>query len=241
MANNFFRFKQFIVYQNEAIMPISTDACVLGSMVSVQQAPAKILDIGTGSGVLSLMMAQKFENAKITALDINEDAITQAQLNFADSIFANRCEAIYGDVVSIVLDTKFDFIICNPPYFKNSLQATSSNINIAKHSTALTLNQLAIAIKNLLSKKGNFSIIIPHPRVNEFMDIATENELFINEVIHMQHNKNKSFTTSIINGSLSTNASNNSKTQTNYFTLKNTNDTYTEQAVIALQPFYLNL
>lgn len=161
MKSNPFRFKQFVVDDDTSSMKVGTDAVLLGSWAS-PPASGKILDIGTGSGVIALMMAQKSE-AYITAIDIHEPSIAQAEKNFVKSPWGNRIKAIN---ISLELfadscNQKFDFIISNPPFFINSLKPKKERLTLAKHTNDSFIDNFTNDLCRLLNPSGKIALIIP--------------------------------------------------------------------------------
>jgi tRNA1Val (adenine37-N6)-methyltransferase len=237
MANNYFKFKKFTVYQNACAMKVSTDACLLGAMANAAVAPQRILDIGSGTGVLSLMLAQKYPNAKIAALEIDAAAATQASENVAKSLFANQIEVQCGNILEYKAQHLVDFIISNPPYFEQDLQTNIAALNVAKHSTELTLEQLAISISLLLHSRGAFCVIIPYHRVAYFLSVLSKVGLCAYSQVNVRHLESKPFLTSIMHGSFGAQRS----LAASSFTLKKDNTNYTQEALDLLSPFYLHL
>lgn len=159
--NSFFLFKQFTVRQARSAMKVCTDSCLLGA---VAQPPlhGRILDIGTGTGLLSLMLAQKTE-AMITAVEIDPEAAKEAAANFQDSPWAGRLQVLRASFQDYVKTsgTRFDFIISNPPFFEDNLLTGNPHKDLALHSTALSLEELAEGVAALLSPRGRFTYMLP--------------------------------------------------------------------------------
>lgn len=160
MGQNAFRFKQFSVNQDKCAMKINTDGVLLGAWASGRGAD-RILDIGTGTGVIALMMAQQNNEAKITAIDIDENAYLQAMENFAGSLWNKNLDAQHIGLQNFTSETEFDIIITNPPYFIQDYKTEDEARNIARHSTALSYDELLVGINHLLSKEGKAFLIIP--------------------------------------------------------------------------------
>ena len=155
-----FHFKQFSIRQDYAAMKVGTDSDLLGALA---EGGTRILDIGTGTGVLALMMAQRFPDAHITAIDIDADAIMDASYNFSHSPFADRLTLHHcslKDFVNVNVGT-FNAILCNPPYFDNSLEAPDKHRAIARHTSSLPFSQLIESTYHLLEAGGRFSVILP--------------------------------------------------------------------------------
>ena len=157
MSNNYFQFKRFVVRQERCAMKVGTDGTLLGAWARGGQ---RVLDIGTGTGLIALMMAQRCPKALVTAVDIDADAVRQARENVAESPFAERITVVEGDIISH-FSPHFDAIVCNPPYFNDSLTCPDEQRTTARHTTTLTYRELLAAVARLLSDAGEFSVVIP--------------------------------------------------------------------------------
>ncbi|NJK95754.1 MAG: methyltransferase [Bacteroidales bacterium] len=162
MANPFFRFKQFTVWHDHCAMKVNTDGVLLGSWAFVDSTEY-ILDIGTGSGLIALMMAQRFTQATIHAVEIDEEAYLQARNNVLASPWNNRIEIIQNDFLNYqpAKNIKYDLIVSNPPYFTNSLKNIRRNKTIARHSENLPFGPFLEKISQLLNTEGIFAVILP--------------------------------------------------------------------------------
>ena len=161
MANSYFQFKRFTVCQQHCAMKVGTDGTLLGAWAAAPQAPGRILDIGTGTGLIALMMAQRFPEALVTAIDIDEMAVSQAAENVAASPFADRISVVAADVQTFRTAEKFDSIVCNPPFFEDSLTCPDPQRTEARHTVTLGYRQLMESVFRLLKDDGLFSVIIP--------------------------------------------------------------------------------
>ena len=171
MSNNYFQFKRFVVRQERCAMKVGTDGTLLGAWARGGQ---RVLDIGTGTGLIALMMAQRCPDAQVTAVDIDADAVRQARENVAESPFAERITVVEGDINTLTIPNSgnhishlspliyhFDAIVCNPPYFNDSLTCPDEQRTTARHTTTLTYRELMAAVARLLSDDGEFSVVIP--------------------------------------------------------------------------------
>lgn len=167
MAGDFFNFQQFTIRQQNAAMKVGTDSDLLGALCA---GGNKILDIGTGTGVLSLMMAQRFPNAQITAIDIDEGAIADAAYNFEHSRWADRIELHHASLQEFVNQSSggFDAVVCNPPYFDRSLECPDKGRTRARHTSSLPFPILVEGAWRLLVEGGLFSVCIPPEVRSEF-------------------------------------------------------------------------
>jgi tRNA1Val (adenine37-N6)-methyltransferase len=185
MPNNYFNFKQFTVQQEHCAMKVCTDACLFGAYVADQvktKAAANILDIGTGTGLLSLLLAQKIPGM-IDAVEIDKAAYTQAKENFEQSSWKERLSVFNTDVLKFESGKKYDCIISNPPFFEKDLKSSNENKNAARHDTTLTLEQLITTVKKILNDDGSFAVLLPYHRVEECIALAEKAGLVLNKKI----------------------------------------------------------
>lgn len=177
MPNPYFSFKRFTVYHDRCAMKVGTDGVLLGAWTDVSSAQ-RILDIGTGTGLISLMLAQRCE-ARIRAVDIDRDAVEQAKGNVAASPWRDRIEVELQDIRRYISDEGFDVIVSNPPYFIDSLKCPDIQRNIARHTDHLDFENLIEAAARLLHPKGTFSVIIPMDGAEVFKAIARRYRLHL--------------------------------------------------------------
>ena len=161
MANGYFQFKQFTVHQQHCAMKVGTDGTLLGAWAQASDGACRILDIGTGTGLIALMMAQRYPQAKVTAIDIDDGAVRQAKENVSASPFVDRINVIKADVLTFEEEEKYDSIVCNPPFFEDSLTCPDPQRTEARHTVSLGYRQLMEAAFRLLKDDGHFSLIIP--------------------------------------------------------------------------------
>ena len=183
MSNSYFQFKQFTIHQENCAMKVCTDGCLFGAWVADKMANDKkefdtILDIGTGTGLLSLLLAQKLPG-KIDAIELDEMAAEQAAQNMEASPWKNRLQVICGDARTVHLGRKYDLIVSNPPFFENDLKSNDTKRNLALHSEALNLEELLTVITKLLQPEGKFAVLLPYHRKNFFIKIASEQGFFL--------------------------------------------------------------
>ena len=176
MNHRVFRFKQCAIDDSRCAMKVGTDAVILGAWANICNANT-VLDIGTGCGLIALMIAQRC-NAQITAIDIDENAFIQSKENFLDSPWSQRLKSIHGAVQQFDLSSKYDFIISNPPFFKNALKAPDPQRNTARHNDKLSFESLLDAVNRLLNDKGIFSFILPVTEANQVITLATAYQLY---------------------------------------------------------------
>jgi len=186
MANTYFKFKQFTINQDRCAMKVGTDGVLLGAYANIENAQ-NILDIGTGTGLIALMLAQR-SNAKITAIEIEKHASIQAKENVENSKFSNSIEIINTSLQEYAKNTnnKFDLIVSNPPYFQNSYKAETSQRTTARHTTKLTYTELISNSAKLLSNTGEIYIIIPKDEEQNLIEIATCYNLFVTDILNIK-------------------------------------------------------
>lgn len=190
MANSWFQFQQFRVQQDRCAMKISTDAVLLGSLAQ-SPYPKQILDIGTGTGVMALMLAQRFPEAQVTALEIDPAAATQADENFKESPFAERLNLVPTALQEFSTDSSFDLIVSNPPYFPDHLKSSDPKRNLALHTDSLSFEALLHHACQLLLPSGQFWVILPPRQMRDFCSLAEEALLFPNSKIQIQDSASK--------------------------------------------------
>ncbi len=173
MPNNYLQFKQFTVKQDLAAMKVGTDGVLLGAWAPAADA-STILDVGTGTGLVALMLAQRNSNARITGIEIDEAAYKQATQNAADSPWSERIKIVFGAFQTMLQSTpnQFDLIVSNPPFFINSKIAQSPSRTVARHASELTHEELLIFAKKILTPTGKLSIILPYSGYKLFSDLA---------------------------------------------------------------------
>lgn len=192
-----FEFKQFTIDDSNCSMKVGTDAVLLGALANPLSFPDKILDIGTGCGVIALMMAQRFNSATVLAIDIDSTSCEVCSRNFESSPFGNKLE-VSNTALQDFKQEGFDLIVSNPPYFENSLKAPNQQRSLARHTDSLSFNELINHSKRLLNNKGELWIIIPTNVANKIIKYGCQTELFPRIKIDIKNNPNKESKRSII-------------------------------------------
>ena len=170
-----FRFQIFDILQHKNVFRVGTDGVLLGALCQVENAQ-KILEVGTGTGLISLMLAQRNANAEITALDLNEDAVKLAQENFKNSPFSERLQVFHQDFKTFESQKEYDFVVCNPPFFEEN---NSVKDILARQQVELTFRNLIEKASKILSSEGIFSVIIPSESAQEFENLAQDFDLHL--------------------------------------------------------------
>jgi tRNA1Val (adenine37-N6)-methyltransferase len=172
-----FRFKQFSVQHDLCAMKVGTDGVLLGAWTDVSEART-ILDVGSGSGLIALMLAQR-SRASIDAIDVDWNACRQAEINFANAPFSHLMRIIHSNLKDYFPDLKYDLIVSNPPYFVNSLKSPDAGRSIARHTDDLNFEDLIAHSSRLLSEKGKLSLILPADTCDTIQTLAKKHSLFL--------------------------------------------------------------
>ncbi|REE05752.1 tRNA1(Val) (adenine(37)-N6)-methyltransferase [Marinoscillum furvescens] len=180
MPNSYFQFKQFRIEQGGTAMKVTTEGCVLGAWVSkVAVGSGNVLDIGAGTGLLSLMVAQKLPDVEVHAVELDATAAEQARQNFEASPWNDRLVLHEGPVQDQVFADAFELIISNPPFFNDSLRSPQEAINLARHDSSLSQTDLLTAISRLLSSTGTAFVLYPEREALRFAELAVQQGFFV--------------------------------------------------------------
>ena len=240
MANDYFQFKEFRIHQDKCSMKVCTDACLFGSLLPVSTKngePIKqALDIGTGTGLLSLMYAQRNIHAAIDAVEIEENAYNQAKENFTQSRWSDRLTLFHNDIRSFVPRKKYDLVIANPPFYENELLSNEKNKNIAKHDEGLTLKDLMDSIKRHIAPHGTFAVLLPWHRIKYVEDLAARNHFFAHGKIFARQTPTHNFFRGILLFSHTR-----YDATTTEIIIKNKDGNYTDEFSELLKAYYLKL
>lgn len=226
-------------------MKVCTDACLFGAWVAntIQHLIPKyrdniqnILDIGTGTGLLSLIIAQKNKNIIIDAVEIDESAAQQANTNFEKSPWANRLHIIQDDIRKVNLTKKYDLIISNPPFFQNHLKSNSVTKNLALHNQALSLGELLISIKNNLSNNGISIILLSYNHSYYFEELLINNQFYLNEKVLVKQTPNHNYFRNIL-----TFSKQQTEKKVTSLIIQDIHSNYTPAFIELLKDYYLKL
>jgi tRNA1Val (adenine37-N6)-methyltransferase len=185
-----FRFQQFEVQQDRCAMKVGTDGILLGAWAPLGQA-ARILDIGTGTGLLALMAAQRCPQAQIDAVEVEPQAAEQARENVQRSPFGDRIRVLQGKVQDLPGAACYDHIICNPPYYQQGLAPPAEGRRMARHAHSLSYPELIKNIGRLLAPDGKSSLILPVHSFSSFLSLAAEQNLFPSSILSLRSHPHK--------------------------------------------------
>jgi len=173
-----FEFKQFTIDDSACAMKVGTDGVLLGAWTPVEGA-RKALDIGTGSGLIALMLAQRNADLLIDAVDIDEAAIIQARQNIDASPFSSQVKAEVCDILEMPTEKKYDLIVSNPPFYQEQTSCPDKKRDTARHTASLPFDSLIAKAKELMEQEGTFSVIIPTSSVIDFIGSAAQHRLYL--------------------------------------------------------------
>jgi tRNA1Val (adenine37-N6)-methyltransferase len=221
-------------------MKVCTDACLFGAYAAskfIQRVDEKnrFLDIGSGTGLLSLMLAQK-SAVHIDAVEIDEDAYMQSRKNFELSPFNQRLHAFHSDILHYNPPEKYQFIICNPPFFVNDLKSRDPKKNAAKHDSTLHLQPLALTIGKLLDNGGFFTLLLPFQQASIFEEIAVATGFYLTEKVLLKHSSNHPYSRCFL---LFSNKI--SKPILKELIIKKLEGKYTEEIIELMKDYYLHI
>lgn len=220
-------------------MKVTTDSCLFGAWVAndikTENVPSThILDIGSGSGLLSLMLAQQTRGS-IDGIELQESDYQQSIQNISSSSFHNQVQVFNADALSFNYIKKYDIIISNPPFYESDLKSNTEGKNIAHHDDGLKLNELIPLIDKLLQSNGNFYLLLPAKRQKDIQHIITASRLCSNQVIFVRQTGNHEPFRIMLKGSF-----NKAGIRSTDIVIKK-NNLYTHEFTRLLQPYYLNL
>lgn len=222
-------------------MKVTTDSCLFGAWVAEEvggrrSEVRRVLDIGAGTGLLSLMLAQK-ANATITAIEIDKDAFEQASKNMAALPWKNNINIIHADIKEFITKEKFDCIISNPPFYENEWQSGDAQKNIAHHSHQLLLEELLDIISNLLKPGGIFYLLLPYKRHNEIMKLFNQKNIFIAKKILVRQTEQHDYFRIMIAAQFIPIT----ETIASELSIRNKRNEYTKEFTTLLKDYYLYL
>ncbi|QIE59484.1 methyltransferase [Rasiella rasia] len=188
MASKPFQFKQFTVAQDRCAMKIGTDGVLLGAWVSLQNKPNSILDLGTGTGVIALQLAQRCDAETIDAVEIDEDAYEQSTENFENSPWGDRLFCYHASVQEFAseIEETYDLIVSNPPYYTEDYKSENLARDTARFTDTLPFEHLVVCASHLLSETGTFSVILPKKEEKNFIALAEKHSLFPKHICRVQ-------------------------------------------------------
>ena len=236
-----FKFKEFSIHQDKTAMKIGTDAVLLGAWVFLENEIDSILDVGSGTGIIALMLAQRSFALTIDAVEIDNDAYEQTVTNFENSNWGDRLYCYHSSFQNFAdeiaeEDETYDLIISNPPFYTDEFESENDARNKARFTSSLSFNELLKGVSKILSKKGKFAVIIPFKEEQVFVELAKENNLFLNRVCHVKGNPSSAFKRSLLEFSFE-----DKKLIKENLTIEIKRHQYTEEYINLTKDFYLKM
>ena len=233
-----FQFKQFIIQQNKTAMKVGTDGVLLGSWAKVSSKAERILDIGTGTGLIALMMAQRSTAKVIDAVELNERAYHQAKENFKASNWSERLSCFHSSfqIFSNEMEGNYDLIVSNPPFYIATQRTALEDRDMARHSDHLRFGELLIGVAKLLNKKGSCAFIIPFSEQDDFIALAEKNGVFPFQITHVKGNNESPIRRSLLQFSFVKD-----EILTKELVIENSRHIYTKDYIELVKDFYLKM
>lgn len=233
-----FQFKQFTIQQHNTAMKVGTDGVLLGAWVNLDLKPFSILDIGAGTGLIALMLAQRSNAELIDAIELEGSAYEQTVNNFESSDWGDRLFCYHTSLqqFSEEVDDTYDLIISNPPFYTSTYKELPQERAMARHTESLSYKELVESTAKLLSENGNCAFIIPYQEETNFIAIAKENNLFLNRITNVKGNKNASIKRSLLQFSFVEKPI--EKTE---LVIEIARHTYTQEYIKLVKDFYLKM
>ena len=228
-------------------MKVTTDACLFGAWVadeinndpdSYREKINNCLDIGTGTGLLALMVAQKNPEMKIDAIEIDKDAAEQAKINVGSSPWKEQINIVQDNVKEFSFEKEFDLIISNPPFYEKEIRSATDSKNIAHHSQSLTLKELLAIIKENLRLTSSFFLLLPYKRNDEIKKLFNDHQVHISKMILVRQSVKHDYFRIFIKGNLNTEEK---ETEFDEISIWNDKQQYTAEFVNLLKDYYLHL
>lgn len=240
MPNSYFQFKQFTVHQERAALKVSTDSCLFGAWVSEEVKSKKlkvknVLDIGAGTGLLMLMLAQKID-AFIDGVEIDQPSYEQVKENLNASPWKERLHLFLGDVKEVHFKKRYDLIISNPPFYEGDLKSSTTNRNIAMHDEGLKLDELLKVVDENLGDEGCFAALLPYHRADRFITDAEVYHLHMAKRTDVKQTVNHSFFRTMLLF-----VKNKVKPEKDSMSVKDDKNGYTPEFIELLKDYYLYL
>lgn len=183
-----FFFKKFAVNQDQCAMKVGTDAVLIGAWTSINNKTFSVLDIGAGTGIIALMLAQRSTAQLIDAIEIDDRAYEQCVDNFEQSVWGDRLFCYHASLEEFVneIDDKYDLIISNPPFYSENYKTENNSRDLARFQDAMPFEHLLESVSKLLEENGIFSVVIPFKEESNFRELASKFNLFPNRILHVK-------------------------------------------------------
>lgn len=241
-----FKFKQFEIQQDRCAMKIGTDAVLLGAWTSIEKKPFSILDIGAGTGIISLMLAQRSHAELIDAIEIDDNAFEQCVNNFENAPWSDRLFCYHASLEEFIeeIEDTYNLIVSNPPFYSEDYKTDNSQRDIARFSDALPFKHLLKSVSRLLAEDGIFSVIIPYKEEPNFIFLASKFNLFPNRVLHVKGNPTSEIKRSLLEFSFRETCAEQGRScdiKTEELIIETSRHAYTQDYINLTKYFYLKM
>ena len=239
--NKPFRFKEFTVQQDKTAMKVGTDGVLLGAWCSVDNYPDSVLDIGSGTGIISLMIAQRSDAMTIDAVEVDENAYEQTVANFEESDWGDRLycyNATFQEFADEMAEEEetYDLIVSNPPFYTDEFETKNEARNKARFTSSLSFEELIKGVAKILSLEGKFEIILPFKEEVDFIGLAKKYNLFLNKVCRVKGSLSSEIKRSLLSFSFQE-----STILEDELIIEITRHNYTEDYINLTKDFYLKM
>ncbi|MGY8908496.1 MAG: tRNA1(Val) (adenine(37)-N6)-methyltransferase [Flavobacteriales bacterium] len=236
-----FQFKEFTIQQDKTAMKVGTDGVLLGAWCATDAFPDTILDIGTGTGIIALMMAQRFDAMTIDGVEVDENAYEQTVANFENSDWGDRLycyNSTFQNFADEIADEEetYDLIVTNPPFYTDEFETENDARNKARFTSSLSFLELITGVVKILSSDGKFAIVIPYKEEENFINLANENKLFLNRICRVQGNPKSEIKRSLLEFSFHQTVINSA-----HLIIEIERHQYTEEYINLTKDFYLKM
>jgi tRNA1Val (adenine37-N6)-methyltransferase len=236
-----FKFKEFTIHQDKTAMKVGTDGVLLGAWCSVDNYPDSILDVGSGTGVIALILAQRSDAMTIDAVEVDEDAYEQTVGNFENSDWGDRLycyNATFQEFADEIAEEQesYDLIVSNPPFYTDEFETNNEARNKARFTSSLSFEELISGVSKILSLHGKYVVIIPFKEEENFINLAKQYNLFLNKVCHVQGNSSSEIKRSLLEFSFSQ-----TEIKAAHLIIETGRHQYTEEYIELTKDFYLKM
>lgn len=238
MPDSRFHFKEFSIAQENCAMKVGTDGVLLGAWARIPEEAETALDIGTGTGLIALQLAQRCDCETIDALEIEDRAFEQAVENFENSPWSDRLFCYHASLeeFQLEIDEKYDLIVCNPPFHNGTYLSAGSERNLARQIDQMSLESLLNAVENLLSPSGTCAFVIPYELESKFNDVARSKGLFPDRITRVRGNSNSPLKRSLIQMQTTEHS-----ISADELIIEKERHVYTEEYISLVRDFYLKM
>lgn len=236
-----FQFKEFTIHQDKTAMKVGTDAVLLGAWCTVDNFPDSILDIGSGTGIIALMLAQRIDAMTIDAVEVQENAYEQTVENFEISDWGDRLycyNATFQEFANEIAEEEetYDLIVSNPPFYTDKFETTDDSRNKARFTSSLSFGELISGVSKILSENGVFSVIIPFKEEENFINLANEKGFFLNRICHIKGNPSSEIKRSLMEFSF-----HQSEIKKEHLVIEIERHQYTDKYINLTKDFYIKM